>query len=157
MDFPRFGRRSMSIASVVPTPTRSMPRSVGGPRLPRRILSKRSSTMFSPSVRQRPLRRSPVRRAPRVPDVEKGDLMAGNRRPRRKPATTDDGREGQLVSSAIDLAERQIQDGTASSQVITHFLKLGSTRERLEQERLKNENSLLKAKVESLKSQKKIE
>lgn len=83
--------------------------------------------------------------------------MAGNRRPTRKPATTDDGREGQLVSSAIDLAERQIQDGTASSQVITHFLKLGSTRERLEQERLKNENSLLKAKVESLKSQKKIE
>jgi len=83
--------------------------------------------------------------------------MAGRRRPNRRPATTEEGREGQLVSSAIDLAERQIQDGTASSQVITHFLKLGSTRERLEQERLKNENALLRAKVESMESAKKVE
>lgn len=83
--------------------------------------------------------------------------MAENRRSRRRPATTDEGREGQLVSIAVDLAERQMLDGTASSQVITHFLKMGSTRERLEQERLKNENLLLQVKVESFKSAKKVE
>ena len=69
---------------------------------------------------------------------------------RRPPATTPEGRENQLVSAAVDLAERQILDGTASSQVITHFLKLGSTREQLEQERLRHENELLRVKKESL-------
>lgn len=83
--------------------------------------------------------------------------MAGNRRQKRRPATTDEGREGQLVSIAVDLAEKQMLDGTASSQVITHFLKLGSTRERLEQERLRKENLLLEVKVESFKSAKKVE
>ena len=83
--------------------------------------------------------------------------MAAKRRPRRRPSTTEDGREHQMVSLAIDLAERQMQEGTASSQVITHFLKLGSTRERLEQERLFRENQLLDAKVEMLASQKRME
>lgn len=83
--------------------------------------------------------------------------MSGNRRPRRRPATTVEGREGQLVSLAVDLAEKQLIDGTASSQVITHYLKLGTTREKLEQERLKNENELLVSKVESLASGKKVE
>ena len=75
----------------------------------------------------------------------------------RRPATTDDAREFQIVSSAMDLAEKQIQEGTASSQVITHFLKLGSTRERLEQDRLRRENELLQAKVESMASAKRVE
>lgn len=83
--------------------------------------------------------------------------MPGNRRPRRRPATTLEGRESQLVSLAVDLAEKQILDGTASSQVITHFLKLGTTREKLEQERLGRENELLIAKVEAIESGKKIE
>jgi hypothetical protein len=61
------------------------------------------------------------------------------------------------VSQAIDLAEQQIRDGTASSQVITHFLKLGSTREQLEQERLKHENELTKVKIEAIESQKRVE
>jgi hypothetical protein len=78
--------------------------------------------------------------------------MAPKRKPRRRTATTNEGRENQLVSLAIDLAERQMIDGTASSQVITHYLKLGSTRESLEQERLKRENELLTAKVDSLES-----
>ena len=76
---------------------------------------------------------------------------------RRPPATTPEGREKQLVSMAIDLAEQQLRDGTASSQVITHFLKLGSTRERLEQERLIQENEMLRAKTESLASQARVE
>lgn len=79
--------------------------------------------------------------------------------PRRKsrPAYTEDGRERQVVSAAIDLAEKQIREGTASAQVITHYLKLGSTRERLEQERLRGENELLRAKVDSMASAKRVE
>ena len=76
---------------------------------------------------------------------------------RRAPATTIDARENQLISLAVGLAEKQLAEGTASSQVITHYLKLGSTRERLEKEKLIEENALLKAKTESLKSQKKVE
>jgi hypothetical protein len=62
-----------------------------------------------------------------------------------------------MVSKAIDLAEKQIKAGTASSQVITHFLKLGSTRERLEQQRLEHENELTRVKIEALESQKRVE
>lgn len=73
-----------------------------------------------------------------------------NPAPKRRPATTVEGRENQLISLAVDLAEKQIREGTASSQVITHFLKLGSTREQLEQARLANENGLLRAKIEQI-------
>ena len=76
---------------------------------------------------------------------------------RRRPATTPENRENELISQAHDLAEKQIQSGTASSQVITHFLKLGSTRERLEQQRLEHENELTRVKIEALESQKRVE
>lgn len=79
-----------------------------------------------------------------------------SRKPRR-PATTLEGRENQLISLAADLAERQLTDGTASAQVITHFLKLASTREQLEQERLQRENLLLSAKVDQIASSQRIE
>jgi len=62
-----------------------------------------------------------------------------------------------MVSQAVDLAEKQIRAGTASSQVITHFLKLGSTRERLEQQRLEHENELTRVKIEAIESQKRVE
>lgn len=75
----------------------------------------------------------------------------------RRPATTPEARESGLVSDAMDLAERQMRDGTASSQVITHFLKLGSSREQLEQERLEHENELTRVKIEALESQKRVE
>lgn len=75
----------------------------------------------------------------------------------RRPATTPEGRENELVSAAIDLAEDQIRNGTASSQVITHFLKLGSTRERLEQQRLEHENELTRVRIEAIESQKRVE
>lgn len=75
----------------------------------------------------------------------------------RAPAKTFEARENQLIALAVDLAERQLSEGTASSQVITHYLKLGSTMERLEKQKLVTENELLKAKTESLKSQKKVE
>lgn len=76
---------------------------------------------------------------------------------RRKPAATPEARESQLISKAARLAEQQLEDGTASAQVITHFLKLGSTREVLEQERLRHENELLKVKREAYESQQRIE
>lgn len=74
-----------------------------------------------------------------------------------RPALTPESRENQMISLAVDLAEQQLRDGTASSQVITHFLKLGSTREKLEKERLEEENKLLKAKTEQLQSMKRME
>lgn len=76
---------------------------------------------------------------------------------RIRPALSPEARENQLVSLAVDLAERQLLEGTASSQVITHYLKLGSAKERLERERLEEENKLLKAKTEQIQSQKRIE
>ena len=72
------------------------------------------------------------------------------RQPRGRPATTLDDRENQLINRAVDLAEKQLRDGTASAQVITHYLKLGTTRERLEQEKLRRENALLEARATSL-------
>lgn len=66
-------------------------------------------------------------------------------------ALTPEARENQLISLAMDRAEEQLMAGTASSQVITYFLKLGSDKERLERERLEEENKLLRAKTEALK------
>lgn len=62
-----------------------------------------------------------------------------------------------MVSRAMDLAEKQIEEGVASSQVITHFLKLGSTREKLEQQRIAHENELLQVKREAIASQRRVE
>lgn len=77
--------------------------------------------------------------------------------PVRHRARTPEVREQQLVASAIDLAEQQIMAGTASAQVITHYLKLGSSRESLEQERLRHENELLVAKKEAMASAARVE
>lgn len=77
-------------------------------------------------------------------------------RPRR-PALTPEARENQMISLAVDLAEKQLMDGTASSQVITHYLKLGSTKERLEMEILEKQKDLMIAKTEALQSAKRIE
>lgn len=74
-----------------------------------------------------------------------------------RPALTPEARENQLIYLATNLAEQQLKDGTASSQVITHYLKLGSSKEKLEQEILKENKKLLTAKTEALRSAKKIE
>lgn len=69
-----------------------------------------------------------------------------------RPALTPEARENQLISLATDLAEQQLRDGTASSQVITHFLKLGCSKAELEKEKLRRENTLLEAKAKSVAS-----
>lgn len=76
---------------------------------------------------------------------------------RIRPATTPEARENQLIALAVDLAEKQLLDGTASSQVITHYLKLGSTKEKIEREILEKQKELIEAKTESLQSTKRIE
>lgn len=83
----------------------------------------------------------------------KGTNPSESNRRTNRPALTPEAKENQMIALAVDLAEQQLRDGTASSQVITHFLKLGSTTARLEKERLTKENALLTAKTEALQSQ----
>lgn len=73
------------------------------------------------------------------------------------PAITPEDREQQLISMSYDLAERQILEGTATSQVITHFLRLGSQRESYEKQLLLKKAELLEQQVEELKSAKRTE
>lgn len=76
---------------------------------------------------------------------------------RKPPARTLAAREKQVVSLAVDLAEQQLRDGTASPSVITHYLKLGTVSYQLELEKLRHENELLEAKTENIKSLGRIE
>lgn len=78
-------------------------------------------------------------------------------RKRRRPPTTPEARENQMIALAMEQAEKQMREGTASSQVITHYLKLATSREQLEQQKITRENKLLDAKVEALESTKRIE
>ncbi len=71
-------------------------------------------------------------------------------------ASTPEGRESELISLAHDLAAQQMRDGTASSQVIAHFLKLGGAKERLEKELLEQQVQLSKAKTEMLQASKNV-
>lgn len=83
--------------------------------------------------------------------------MAGRRNDKPAPATTISGREDQLVDLAVGLAEKQLRNGTASAQVVTHFLKLGSVRAQLEAEKIRKENLLLQAKTEAILSSQRME
>ena len=74
-----------------------------------------------------------------------------------RPALTPEAREAQMISLAVDLAERQLIEGTASSQVITHYLKLGSSKDKLEKEKMQKENELMQAKIEALETGKHAE
>lgn len=76
---------------------------------------------------------------------------------KRAPGATLQSRENRLISKSLREAELQIDERTVSSQVLTHFLKLGTTREQLEKAKIENENLLLKARVEAINSQKKMD
>jgi hypothetical protein len=84
-------------------------------------------------------------------------ISKNSSRKQGRAATTPEGRENQLISLAFDLVEKKMLDGSASAAETVHFLKLGSSRERLEQKRLENENLLLSAKVDALASAKRVE
>lgn len=90
--------------------------------------------------------------------VKKAKPTSAKTEPRKiRPALTPEARENQLIALAVDLVEQRLLDGTASSQETTHFLKLGSMKNRLEMEKLQEENRLLKAKTEVLQSSKRVE
>ena len=74
-----------------------------------------------------------------------------------RPALTPEARENQMIALAMDLVEQRLLNGTASSQETTHFLKLGTAKDKLERERIEKENELLKAKTEAIKSEQKME
>lgn len=67
-----------------------------------------------------------------------------------RPSTTLEGRENQAIELAVNLAVEQLRAGTASSQVICHYLKLGTTREKTEQQLLKKQLELMDAKIRNL-------
>ncbi len=74
-----------------------------------------------------------------------------------RPALTPEARENRLISLAMDAAEEQLLNGTATAQVIVHYLKLGSTKERIEKEILEKQKALIEAKTETLQSAKRVE
>ena len=76
---------------------------------------------------------------------------------RTNPAHTEECQEKRMIAAATNLAYEQIMNGTASSQVITHYLKLGTEKYRCEMEKLKAENEMLKAKTEAIQSVQRIE
>lgn len=82
---------------------------------------------------------------------------ASNSRQRTRPALTPEARENQLISLAIDLVEQRLIDGTASSQETTHFLKLASSKSRIEKEILEKQKDLITAKTEALQTAKRVE
>lgn len=84
------------------------------------------------------------------------DTQVGGMR-KSHPAATPEERQNQMISLAFDRAEQQLKDGTASSQVITHFLKLGTVKYEYELEKLKKENALMEAKRDAIESTKRIE
>ena len=74
-----------------------------------------------------------------------------------RPAENPESRENQLIARAVDLAEKKMIDGTASAQIIVHYLRLGSTKEKLEKEILERQKDLIEAKTQSLKSMQRME
>lgn len=76
---------------------------------------------------------------------------------RHRPALSPEAREDQLIAEAIDLAEQKLLAGTASTQLICHYLKLGTEKTKLEAEKLRHENQLLEAKTDAIKSQQRSE
>ena len=84
-------------------------------------------------------------------------ISSSNSEQPMRPALTPEARENQMIALAVDLAEKQLREGTASSQVITHYLKLATVKEQLEREKLKKETALLTAKTDSLESAQRVE
>ena len=89
--------------------------------------------------------------------MAKVKTSSDSKKNKMRPALTPEARENQMIFLATELAEQQLRDGTASSQVITHYLKLGSSKEKLEHDILKEQKKLITAKTEALESSKRIE
>lgn len=79
--------------------------------------------------------------------------MKESEKERKKPARTPKQRENQIINLVMDVVERKIEDGTASSQILCHFLKLATEKERLENDKLRGELELAKARVRQIDMQ----
>lgn len=101
-----------------------------------------------PSATNRPPKPIKEKRSPSREMSERNAKILNERK--SAPASTPENREKQLVNLAVNLAEQQLMDGTASAAVITHFLKLATTREKIELENLKRQGSMLEAKTTSI-------
>ena len=91
--------------------------------------------------------------------MAKVTTTTSKQRKKLRPALSPEARENQMIALAVDLAEQQLIDGTASAQVITHFLKLGTTKAELEKEKIRKETELLGTKIhmaDSIEEQKKL-
>lgn len=88
---------------------------------------------------------------------DKANIGSSTEIPRIRPALTPESREQQMIALAVDLVEQRLLNGTASSQETTHYLKLGSMKNKLEMEKLKRENELLAAKTKAVESGDRIE
>lgn len=93
-----------------------------------------------------------------MPRTKKQDNSEAGSRLMR-PALTPRSREDQLIALATNVAEQKLRDGTASSQLITHYLRVAAEREReeLEKELLAEKKKLMEAKIKSLESERRIE
>lgn len=89
--------------------------------------------------------------------MAKVKTSSDSKKNKMRPALTPEARENQMIFLATELAEQQLRDGTASSQVITHYLKLGSSKEKLERDILKEQKKLITARTEAIESSKRIE
>lgn len=79
--------------------------------------------------------------------------MSDEQPPRPRPARTPEEQENRLISLAVAQAEEMLEEGRAPTQVLTHYLKLASSREQKEQKRLELENELLQAKRQQISMQ----
>lgn len=84
--------------------------------------------------------------------MARGSVKSSKGSQKMRSAIDPENRENQMIALAVNLAEQQLRDGTASSQVITHFLKLGTTKAELEKEKLRRENEVLSAKAKAYQS-----
>ena len=90
--------------------------------------------------------------------MKKAKTVASSESQRKmRPALTPEARENQMISLAMDLAEQQLRDGTASSQLITEFVKRGAIKSRIEQEILEKQKELIEAKTQTLQSAQRVE
>lgn len=83
--------------------------------------------------------------------------MAEKKQKGSRPATTPEAREAQLVNLAVQLAEKQLRDGTASPSIINHYLKIASKREVLEREILEKQSRLIEAKAQNISKDREAE
>lgn len=91
-----------------------------------------------------------------MPRVKTNTTNTDGERRKRKPAQSPEARENQMIALAMDLVEQRLRDGTASSQETTHFLKLASSKERLEKEIMEKQKALIEAKTNAYASSEEI-